>query len=189
MKLYHNYYYKMKEVFNGVTSLATAMTDYYGTLPGWYLTSEATYLEELFRRLLNSHNREGIYFSVSHNDYDLTVQDEYDELVNESASRIEDLFETIRETKDKYIEVIKTQATLKSDLLKPIENVSKHYNNDTPETNGTYIDESYTSSYNKDVQEIDLGSVSQKIAEVDVAMEDHYELWLNHFKRFRLLED
>ena len=187
MRIYYNYYYTLKEVLANANTLSTAMTNYFGTLPGWYTNADSPYLEELYTRLNNAFNRKGIYFAISNNDYDLTNPDEYDELVNDSASRIEDLFETFRETKDKYIEVIKNQASLKSTILNELENVSEHYFNDTPETNGSYINENYTSTYSKDITKLDIGPVSQKLAETELAMDDKYDLWLRHFRKFKLI--
>ena len=79
-------------------------------------------------------------------------------------------------------------SELKNELLNDLVNTSEHYYNDTPQTAGSGINPTYTSTYSKDVQTINLGPVSSKLEEVELAMKDKYDLWLNHFKKFIILE-
>lgn len=188
MKIYHNYYYTFNETINSM-DLDDFMSEYKG-IEEWYTQDDQEYLDELWKRLRHMFNRKGVYFNMIDVDYDLSDSTQYNTyLFNpDTEMRIDDLLATIGETKEKYIETLKAQEDLKNNLLNDLENVSEHYYNDTPQTSGSYINQNYTSNYSKDVQKIDLGPVSAKLEEVELAMEDKYELWLNHFKKFIILE-
>lgn len=188
MIVYHNYYYTFEETIK-YKNLNDFMVEYQGVYD-WYTQEDKPYLEELWKRLRHMFNRKGIYFNMVDEDYDLSVQEQYDTYLYlpDTSMRIDDLMGTIGETKDKYIEVIKAQSELKTELLNDLVNTNEHYYNDTPQTSGSYINHNYTSNYSKDVQTINLGPVSSKLEEVELAMNDKYDLWLNHFKKFIILE-
>lgn len=193
MKIYHNYYYTLNETTEGGEMLDTFTETFYGEPASWYEEEDdegKAILEELWTRLHHMFKRKGVYFNILDVDFDLSVVAQYISYLHyeDSEMRIDDFLQTIGETKEKYIKVLKEQENLKSALLNDLENVSEHYYNDTPQTNGNYINNNYTSNYSKDVQKIDLGPVSSKLEEVELAMEDKYELWLNHFKKFIILE-
>ena len=193
MKIYHNYYYTLDETTEGGEMLDLFMENFYGEPASWYEEEDAegkAILEELWTRLNHMFKRKGVYFNILDVDFDLSVVAQYNSYLHyeDSEMRIDDLLQTIGETKEKYIKVLKEQENLKNALLNDLENVSEHYYNDTPQTSGSYINNNYTSNYSKDVQKIDLGPVSAKLEEVELAMDDKYELWLNHFKRFIILE-
>lgn len=135
--------------------------------------------------------RKGIYFNMLDVDFDFSVPAQYISYLHYDGSeiRIDDLIQTIKETKDQYIKLIKDQQTLKNQILNEIENVNEHYFNDTPQTRDNNIDLRYTSTYSKDVSKTNLGPVSAKLEEVEKAMEDKYDLWLNHFKKFIIVQE
>lgn len=188
MIVYHNYYYTFGETIKS-KNLNDFMVEYQGVYD-WYTEEDKPYLEELWKRLQHMFNRIGIYFNMVDEDYDLSDQTQYDTYLYrpDTSMRIDDLMGTIGETKDTYIEVIKSQSELKNELLNDLVNTSEHYYNDTPQTAGSGINNTYTSTYSKDVQHINIGTVSSKLEEVELAMEDKYDLWLNHFKKFIILE-
>lgn len=188
MRVYHNYYYTFNETIKS-KNLNDFMNEYNGIYE-WYTSEDKPYLDELWNRLKHMFNRKGIYFNIVDEDYDLSVQEQYDKYLylHETSMRLDDLMATIGETKDTYIEVLKAQSELKTELLNDIVNINEHYYNDTPQTSGSYINPTYTSNYSKDVQKISLGTVSSKLEEVELAMADKYDLWLNHFKKFIILE-
>lgn len=193
MKIYHNYYYTLNETTEGGEMLDTFMETFYGEPASWYEEEKPegkAILEELWARLHHMFKRKGVYFNILDVDFDLSNPTQYIAYLHyyDSERRIDDLLETIGETKEKYIATLKAQQSLKNDILNDLENVSEHYYNDTPQTSGSYINNNYTSNYSKDVQKIDLGPVSAKLEEVELAMDDKYELWLNHFKKFIILE-
>lgn len=135
--------------------------------------------------------RKGIYFNMLDVDFDFSVPAQYISYLHyeDSETRIDDLIQTIKETKDQYIKLIKDQQTLKDQILNEIENVSEHYFNDTPQTKDNNINLDYTSTYSKDISKTNLGPVSAKLEEVEKAMEDKYNLWLNHFKKFIIVQE
>ena len=135
--------------------------------------------------------RKGIYFNMLDVDFDFSVPAQYISYLHyeDSETRIDDLIQTIKETKDKYIKLIKAQQTLKDQILNEIENVTEHYFNDTPQTSGSYINNNYTSTYSKDVSKTNLGPVSAKLEEVEKAMDDKYDLWLREFKKFIIVQE
>lgn len=135
--------------------------------------------------------RKGIYFNMLDVDFDFSVPAQYISYLHyeDSETRIDDLIQTIKETKDQYIKLITDQENLKGQILKEIENVSEHYFNDTPQTSGSGINMNYTSTYSKDVSKTNLGPISAKLEEVEKAMEDKYNLWLNHFKKFIIVQE
>ena len=188
MRVYHNYYYTFEETIK-YKNLNDFMAEYQGVYE-WYTQEDKPYLEELWKRLRHMFNRKGIYFNMVDEDYDLSDQTQYDTYLYrpDTSMRIDDLMNTIYETKDTYIEVIKSQSELKNELLNDLVNTSEHYYNDTPQTAGSGINPTYTSTYSKDVQNINIGPVSSKLEEVELAMNDKYDLWLNHFKKFIILE-
>ena len=189
MRVYHNYYYTFDETIK-YKNLNDFMADYQCVYE-WYTQEDKPYLEELWKRLRHMFNRKGIYFNIVDEDYDLSVQEQYDKYLYlpDTSMRLDDLMGTIDETKDEYIEVIKNQEDLKGILLNDfVTNTSEHYFNDTPQTAGSGINNTYTSNYSKDTQTASLGPVSAQLEEVELAMEDKYDLWLNHFKKFIILE-
>lgn len=188
MKIYHNYYYTFGETIKN-KNLDDFMAEYQGIYE-WYTQEDKPYLEELWKRLKHMFNRKGLYFNEIDTDYDLSDQTQYDTYLyrDDTSMRLDDLMDTIGETKDTYIATLEAQEDLKNNILNGLENVTEHYYNDTPQTSGSYINPTYTSNYSKDVQKVDLGPVSAKLEEVRLAMEDKYDLWLNHFKKFIILE-
>ena len=189
MRVYHNYYYTFGETIK-YKDLDDFMSEYAGIYE-WYTVEDKPYLDELWKRLKNMFNRKGIYFNIVDKDYDLSDQTQYDEYLYlpETRMRIDDLMDIIGDTKDKYIEVIRNQEDLKGTLLNDVVNISEHYFNDTPQTEGSGINTTYTSTYSKDTQKVSLGPVSAKLKEVEKAMEDKYDLWLNHFKKFIIVQE
>ena len=189
MRVYHNYYYTFGETINNL-DLSDFMGEYTG-IYDWYTPEDKPYLEELWKRLKHMFNRKGIYFNIVDKDYDLSDQTQYDTYLYspDTARRLDDLMDTIGETKDTYIEVIKNQEDLKGILLRDVVNTSEHYFNDTPQTAGSGINTTYTSTYSKDTQSVSLGPVSAQLKEVEKAMEDKYDLWLNHFKKFIIVQE
>ena len=190
MRVYHNYYYTFDETIK-YKNLNDFMADYQGVYE-WYTQEDKPYLEELWKRLRHMFNRKGIYFNIVDEDYDLSNQEQYDKYLYlpDTSMRLDDLMGTIDETKDEYIEVIKNQEDLKGILLNDfVTNTSEHYFNDTPQTAGSDINTTYTSTYSKDTQSVSLGPVSAQLEEVKKAMEDKYDLWLNHFKKFIIVQE
>lgn len=118
--------------------------------------------------------RNNYFFWVSDNEYDDTNVTGLNKLHDEVANRVVDFIETMYETKDKYIALISNQATLKANLLNDIAETNETWFNDTPQSTGTYTTENYTTTYNKNVRTVTLGAVSDKLAEIDRAMNDYY---------------
>lgn len=198
----YNYYYTLEEVFrpdantdfnpidhddDTTPGLAEAAIAFYGgTLPSW-LNSEGTdyqYLNELWQRIRHKFNRDGAYFYICYNEYDVTDQDDLDELHAKASARALDLLETIYETKDKHIALIKKQADLESSLLTDLKRTNETWFNDTPQTSGIYEDTDHNTTYNKVQETIPLGNVADKLEIVRQAMNDIYDEWLVYFNKF-----
>ena len=194
MKIYHNYYYTFEDMAKSLTLEVFLRTKGGGTIEETWFTSEPAarkaLIEELWTRLKHMFTRKGVYFNILDVNYNTNVTEQYLEYLHEpdSEMRINDLLNTIRDTKDKYLEVLLKQNTLKSNIVDDITNETLHYYNDTPQTAGSQIDTIHTTNFSRDVQKIDLGTVSAKLEEVELAMEDKYALWSNHLKRFIILE-
>lgn len=121
--------------------------------------------------------RKGVYFNELDVDFDLSNPTQYIAYLHyyDSEIRIDDLIQTIKETKDKYLKLIKTQKTLEDQILNDIQSESEHYFNDTPQTKDSGINTDYTSTYSKDITKLNIGPVSAKLEEVRLAMQDYYE--------------
>lgn len=154
--------------------------------PSWLSSTGADfeYLNELWQRIRHKFNRDGAYFYTSDEEYDVTDQDDLDELHAKASARALDLLETIYETKDKYIALIKKQADLESSLLTELKRTNETWFNDTPQTSGSYIDNDHTTTYNKSEETIPLGNVADKLEIVRQAMNDIYDEWLVYFNKF-----
>lgn len=85
-----------------------------------------------------------------------------------------DFIDTFYETKDKYIELIKTQTDLKDEILNNIDSTNEVWFNDTPQNSGDYTDDTHNTTYTKSKTSQNLGPVSTKLDEVDRAMNDIY---------------
>lgn len=192
----YKYYYTLDEIcYNYVNPIthnsgSTEFSDvasnivWHQAVPGWTSTqgTEYAYLEECWLRVRSLFQRDNTYFFVSDTDYE-----DPEDLIPEAQNKLYDLYNTFYVTKDKYIELLKAQATLKADVLKDIQNTNEVYFNDTPQIQ-TYTGVEYTSTYTKTVGNISLGPVSAKLEEVNKAMEDIYDRWVLEFRKFRIFE-
>lgn len=206
MRWTYNYYYTLEEAlrvaydnpYDEIKHLKTQapgfkemVNTFYSPLPSWAstTTTEYEYLQEIWSRVRHLFKRNGYYFYVSPNEYDVTVADDLYNLRDEVRSKAIDFIETFYDTKDKYIALIKAQASLESELTSDLTQTTKSYFNDTPQTTNTgYVSEDYTTTFNRTVQEIPLGNVAEKLAIVRASMEDIYDEWVNEFKRFVIFD-
>lgn len=175
---------------NTQPNLKDVCDTFYSEVPTWAKTDGAdfSYLNELWERLRHYFLKDGYYFWYSDKEYDVTSQADLTELHTEVKNRMFDLLETIYETKDKYIELIKDQATLKAKILDDINSQTETWFNDTPQASGTYTDEEHTTTYNKTKSTISLGDVATQLSIVDQAMNDYYDNWLREFRKFVIVE-
>ncbi len=209
MRWSYNYYYTLEEVcrplankpFGPINHTQTRTPNLYdvgeafydingaGT-PLWLKKTGADfqYIDELWQRIRHKFNKDGVYFYVCDEDYDVTNQDDLDELHSRASAKALDLLETIYETKDKYIELIKKQATLEASLLDELKRTNKSWFNDTPQASGDYTDEDHTTTYNKTEETVPLGNVADKLEIVRQAMNDYYDDWLVYFNKFMIIE-
>lgn len=188
------YYYKLDDVCEGYVNPITHNTGstefadvaanivWPNVAPTWTQTTntaEYAYLEECWLRVRSLFQIENNYFWTSLND----IEDQ-DDLIAEASYRLGHFFNTFYITKDKYIALIKAQETLKADILKDVQNTTETWFNDTPQTSGNYTDLSFASNYTRNKASISLGPVSEKLSEVDKAMEDIYDRWVREFNKF-----
>lgn len=194
------YYYKLEEVmrpysnssFQDLThsgkqpNFKDVVDAFYSEVPNWCKSTspDYTYINECFERIRHIFKRDCNYFWYSENDLDVTDDDELAKLHGEALNRVTDFIETMYDTKDKYIALIKAQQTLQGNILNDIENTSETWFNDTPQTSGSYVDATYTTNYTKNKNSISLGPVSAKLEEIDKAMNDIYDRWVAEFKKF-----
>ena len=152
---------------------------FYSPVPAWaqYINTnlEFPYINECWQRIRHMFKRDCNYFWWSHNEYDVTIAADLIKLHQEVKNRAIDFIETMYETKDKYIALIKAQEALKTDILSDVESSTEVFFNDTPQSTGTYTTEDYNTTYTKTVQSVNLGPVSTKLDEVDRAMNDIYD--------------
>lgn len=209
MKWSYNYYYTLEEVFrkdcstpfkplNHTQSRSPNLNDvanpFYdidgGGTPSWLSKtgSDFKYLDELWQRIRHKFNKDGVYFYVCDEDYDVTNQDDLDALHTKASAKALDLLETIYETKDKYIALIKKQADLEASLLSDLKRTNETWFNDTPQTSGTYEDTYHNTTYNKVQETIPLGNVADKLEVVRQAMNDYYDDWLVYFNKFIVID-
>lgn len=161
---------------------------FYSPLPTWAKAdnTDFPYLNECWQRVRHMFYREGTYFWSTDTEYDVTVQDDLDDLHESVLGKAVDFIETFYETKDKYIALLKAQDELKADILKTVDSTTETWFNDTPQNNGDYTDDTHNTTYTKQKSSQNLGPVSVKLEEVDRAMDDIYTRWVNEFKKFRL---
>ena len=209
MRWTYNYYYTLEEVcrpaankpfgpINHTTTRTPNLKDVGETFydingagtPSWISSTgtEFQYLNELWQRVRHLFNRDGVYFYVCDKDLDVTDQDELDELHSIASNKALDLLETIYETKDQYIALIKKQQDLETDLLNQLTSTTETWFNDTPQTSGQYVDDTHNTTYNKVQQSVDLGNVADKLDIVRRAMNDYYDQWVDHFKKFIIFD-
>lgn len=193
MRVYHSYYYTFEDMAK-TYSLETFMHNYYQesyVAPSWYTRETKDYIEKLWTRLKHMFYRKGIYFNILDVEYNTNNSTQYQQYLHEDDSkmRIEDLLATIGETSTKYIEIIKKQNILKATVVEDIVNESSHYFNDTPQSTGSMVDVSHTTTFSRDTQKTSLGPVSAKLEEVEKAMDDKYDLWLREFKKFIIVQE
>ena len=190
MKAYFTYLFTLKETVKDKT-LKEFMEEYNG-IYSWYTTDDAEYLEEIWKRIKEMFNRKGVYFNEIDEDYDLSVQEQYDAYLYrpDTMMRLDDLLATIGDTKAHYIALIKNQQDLEGQILNTfVQSESEHYFNDTPQTSGSSINPNFTSTYSKDVTKLNIGPVSSQLEEVRLAMQDYYEQWVKEFRKFILLNE
>lgn len=209
MRWTYNYYYTLEEVcrpmankpFGPINHTQSRTPNLYdvgetfydiggaGT-PSWLKKtgSDFQYIDELWQRVRHLFNRDGVYFFVYDKDLDVTVQDELDELHSAASNKALDLLETIYETKDQYIALIKEQKDLEADLLNQLTSTTETWFNDTPQASGDYTDTDHNTTYNKVQQSVDLGNVADKLDIVRRAMNDYYDEWVDHFKKFIIFD-
>ena len=189
MKAYFTYLYTLKETVKDKT-LKAFMEEYNGVY-SWYTTDDAEYLEEIWKRIKEMFNRKGVYFNEIDEDYDLSVQEQYDAYLYrpDTSMRLDDLLATIGDSKAHYVALIKNQKNLETQILNTfVQSESEHYFNDTPQTSGGSINPNFTSTYSKDVTKLNIGPVSSQLEEVRLAMQDYYEQWVKEFRKFILLD-
>ena len=189
MRVYYNYLYTFKETIKD-QDLDVFIQDYQGTYQ-WYTPEDQPYLEELWKRIKEMFNRKGVYFNEIDEDYDLSVQEQYDAYLYrpDTMMRLDDLLATIGDTKAHYIALIKNQQDLENQILNTfVQSESEHYFNDTPQTSGSSINSNFTSTYSKDITKLNIGPVSSQLEEVRLAMQDYYEQWVREFRKFILLD-
>lgn len=189
MRMYYTYLYTLKETVKDMT-LKQFMEKYNVVYP-WYTTDNAEYLEEMWKRIKEMFNRKGVYFNEIDEDYDLSNQEQYNAYLHrpDTMMRLDDLLATIGDTKDHYVALIEAQVDLKNQILNTfVQSESEHYFNDTPQTSGNHINNTYTSTYSKDVTKLNIGPVSSQLEEVRLAMQDYYEQWTKEFRKFILLD-
>ena len=194
MRAYHTYLFTLNETTEGGEMLDLFMQNFYGEVESWYEDLEAedkAIVEEFWTRLHHMFKRKGVYFNELDVDFDLSNPTQYIAYLHyyDSEIRIDDLIQTIKETKDKYLKLIKTQKTLENQILNDIQSESEHYFNDTPQTSDSGINNNYTSTYSKDITKLNIGPVSAKLEEVRLAMQDYYEQWTREFRKFILLSE
>lgn len=189
MKAYFTYLFTLKETIKDKT-LKEFMQQYQGLYP-WYTPDDAEDLEEIWKRIKEMFNRKGVYFNEIDEDYDLSVQEQYDAYLHrpDTMMRLDDLLATIGDTKAHYIALIENQKDLQNQILNTfVQSESEHYFNDTPQTSGGSINQNFTSTYSKDVTKLNIGPVSNQLEEVRLAMQDYYEQWVKEFRKFILLD-
>ena len=190
MKAYFTYLFTLKETVKDMT-LKKFMEEYNGVY-SWYTVDDAEYLEEIWKRIKEMFNRKGVYFNEIDEDYDLSVQEQYDAYLYrpDTMMRLDDLLATIGDSKAHYIALIKNQKDLENQILNTfVQSESEHYFNDTPQTSGSSINPNFTSTYSKDVTKLNIGPVSSQLEEVRLAMQDYYEQWVKEFRKFILLNE
>lgn len=170
--------------FDGVVTNTT----FYSTRPAWTATNSTDYpyLWEVFSRIRHQFNQPNTYFFISDTEYDLTDSTELDDLQSEAKYRVQDFMETLYETKDYYISLLKAQEDLKASLTAELEATTKTYFNDTPQTATTgYVDEDYTSTFNRTVSTIPV-DVQTKLENVIRVMNNIYSAWVDEFMKFKI---
>lgn len=202
------YYYTLEEVMtpavnrplrdllhNNVTQpyFKDVIEEFYSEVPNWAKSNGAdfNYLNELWERIRHIFKRDDYFFFISETEYDLTTDAGLRALKNEAKNRAVDFFETIYESKDKYIELIKQQANLKSNMLADIETSRKDWFNDTPETYDsggiTYTADDFNTNYNHSTSYESIGTMADKLEMVEKAMNDYYDNWVREFRKFIII--
>lgn len=190
MKMYYTYLYTFGETINNL-NLSDFMGEYKGVYE-WYTQEDKPYLDEIWKRIQEMFNRKGVYFNEIDEDYDLSIQEQYDAYLYrpDTMMRLDDLLATIGDSKAHYIALIKNQKDLENQILNTfVQSESEHYFNDTPQTSGSSINPNFTSTYSKDVTKLNIGPVSSQLEEVRLAMQDYYEQWVKEFRKFILLSE
>ena len=190
MKMYYTYLYTFGETINNL-NLSDFMGEYKG-IYDWYTQEDKPYLDEIWKRIQEMFNRKGVYFNEIDEDYDLSIQEQYDAYLYrpDTMMRLDDLLATIGDSKAHYIALIKNQEDLENQILNTfVQSESEHYFNDTPQTSGSSINPNFTSTYSKDVTKLNIGPVSSQLEEVRLAMQDYYEQWVKEFRKFILLNE
>lgn len=192
---YNYYYYKLDEIcydyvgpilHNGDSHEFEDVANnivWHSSVPNWAQqtnTAEYPYLEECWLRVRSMFKKDCNYFWFSVNNYD----DDMDDIIPEVQNRLDDFFNTFYITKDKYIALLKAQEDLKDSILSDVTNSSETWFNDTPQVKGDYTDLDYASNYTRTKNNISLGPVSEKLSEIDKAMDDIYDRWVAEFKKF-----
>ena len=190
MKAYFTYLYTLKETIKDKT-LKAFMEEYNGVY-SWYTVDDAEFLEEIWKRIKEMFNRKGVYFNEINEDYDLSDQQQYNTYLHrdDTMMRLDDLLATIGDSKAHYVALIANQKDLENQILSTfVQSQSEHYFNDTPQTGGLGINETFTSTYSKDITKLNIGPVSSQLEEVRLAMQDYYEQWVKEFRKFILLNE
>lgn len=200
----YKYYYTLQEVlgpynttwsslkFDGgsTPSLADIVTAYYGipTAPIWITLNSGRYAL-LLDYVKDMFNRDGVYFWVSDTEYDVTVRSEFDELQNEAAKKIEEFIDEFAITKDPYIGLIQGQNVLKNSATNDLQETVENWTNNTPQTTGTYTTEDYSNTYTKQKRTSPIGTVTDKLEQIDNVNKDYYADWARHFRKFIIVGD
>lgn len=178
---------------NSQPNLKDVCDAFYSEVPSWAKTSATDFnlINELWERLRHLFLKQDYYFWYGTTEYDVTTSAGWTGLHEEVKNRMIDLLETIYETKDKYIELIKQQATLKTDILADIETTRKDWFNDTPEEYDaggiTFTADDFNTNYNRSTSYEPIGTMADKLEMVDKAMNDYYDNWLREFKKFIII--
>lgn len=195
----YKYYYTLDEIIKDYITIAithnagsTEFEDvcdnlvWHQAVPSWAQSQnnpEYPYLEECWLRVRSLFQRDNTYFGVSDEETDDT-----DKMIEMFQNRLYDLYNTFYTTKDRYINLIKAQEDLKSEVLNDLVSTNETWFNDTPQMKGDYTDLDYASNYTRNKQSVTLGPVSAKLEEVDKALSDIYDRWVAEFYKFRIFE-
>lgn len=86
-------------------------------------------------------------------------------------------------TYDKYAGLIKSFKSIQSDLMKQVNSTTETGYNDTPQSEGSYTDDTHRSSYTKVTSLVDGATPIERLNEINNKLKNIMLDWSNEFKR------
>lgn len=111
--------------------------------------------------------------------------DESEDFVKKFAeTKVGQIFSWFKASSEKYVMLIRNLSANKAKLLDDVKSVSTSRFNDTPQNSGDFSDDQHTSTITRTENSSNVGTMMQRLNEIEDNIKQLYIDWSNEFRKF-----